>query len=183
MIKNVAGYDVSRLMVGALGTLGLITEVSLKVLPKPAAEITLQFELDEADRYPENEPVGGAAAAAVGDLWHAGLLTLRLSGAVSAVHAAQAKLGGETLKDAAAFWQRLRDQSTPFFDLRPATSNQSLWRLAVKPTTPAAQAGRYAMDRVGRRGALAGQRPARRRTVRSSAKAAVGMPPCSAAKP
>jgi len=48
VIKNVAGYDVSRLMVGALGTLGLITEVSLKVLPKPAAETTLQFELGEA---------------------------------------------------------------------------------------------------------------------------------------
>ena len=58
--------------------------------------------------------------------WHAGLLTLRLSGAASAVHAAQAKLGGEALKDAAAFWQRLRDQATPFFDKRP------LWRLAVK---------------------------------------------------
>ena len=62
VIKNVAGYDVSRLMVGALGTLGLITEVSLKVLPKPAAETTLQFELDEAAAHPENEPVGGAAA-------------------------------------------------------------------------------------------------------------------------
>ena len=48
VIKNVAGYDVSRLMVGALGTLGLLTEVSLKVLPQPAAEASLQFELDEA---------------------------------------------------------------------------------------------------------------------------------------
>ncbi|HSN19471.1 MAG TPA: glycolate oxidase subunit GlcE, partial [Usitatibacter sp.] len=49
VIKNVAGYDVSRLMAGALGTLGVITEVSFKVLPKPAAETTLQFEFDEAD--------------------------------------------------------------------------------------------------------------------------------------
>jgi glycolate oxidase FAD binding subunit len=65
-----------------------------------------------------------------GTSWHAGLLTVRLSGAASAVHAAQAKLGGEVLKDAAAFWLRLRDQATPFFDRRP------LWRLAVKPTTP-----------------------------------------------
>jgi len=59
-----------------------------------------------------------------------------LSGAASAVHAAQAKLGGETLKEASAFWQRLRDQTTPFFELRPSTLNQALWRLAVKPTTP-----------------------------------------------
>jgi glycolate oxidase FAD binding subunit len=56
---------------------------------------------------------------------------VRLSGAASAVHAAQAKLGGEALKDADAFWQRLRDQATPFFDKR-----RPLWRLAVKPTTP-----------------------------------------------
>ena len=57
-----------------------------------------------------------------------GVLTVRLSGAASAVQAAQAKLGGEALKDAAGFWQRLRDQATPFFDKRP------LWRLAVRPT-------------------------------------------------
>jgi glycolate oxidase FAD binding subunit len=67
--------------------------------------------------------------------WHAGLLTLRLSGAASAVQAARARLGGEVLKDAAAFWQRLRDQATPFFDKRP------LWRLAVKSTTPPLQLG------------------------------------------
>ena len=141
VIKNVAGYDVSRLMVGALGTLGLITEVSLKVLPKPAAEVTLQFELDEAAAILRMNQLAGQPLPLSATSWHAGLLTLRLSGAVSAVRAAQVRLGGETLKDAAAFWQRLRDQSTPFFDLRPATSNQSLWRLAVKPTTPPLKLG------------------------------------------
>jgi glycolate oxidase FAD binding subunit len=130
VIKNVAGYDVSRLMVGALGTLGLITEVSLKVLPKPAAETTLQFEFDEAAAILKMNQWAGQPLPLSATSWHAGLLTLRLSGAASAVHAAQAKLGGEALKDAAAFWQRLRDQATPFFDKRP------LWRLAVKPTTP-----------------------------------------------
>jgi glycolate oxidase FAD binding subunit len=141
VIKNVAGYDVSRLMVGALGTLGLITEASLKVLPKPAAETTLQFELDEAAAILKMNQWAGQPLPLSATSWHAGLLTVRLSGAVSAVHAAQARLGGEILKDAAAFWQRLRDQSTPFFDLRPATSNQSLWRLAVKPTTPPLKLG------------------------------------------
>jgi glycolate oxidase FAD binding subunit len=130
VIKNVAGYDVSRLMVGALGTLGLITEVSLKVLPKPAAETTLQFELNEAAAIQKMNHWAGQPLPLSATSWHAGLMTVRLSGAASAVHAAQIKLGGEALKDAAAFWQRLRDQSTPFFNKRP------LWRLAVKPTTP-----------------------------------------------
>jgi len=130
VIKNVAGYDVSRLMVGALGTLGLLTEVSLKVLPKPAAETTLQFELDEADAILKMNQWAGQPLPLSATSWHAGLLTVRLSGAASAVQAAQAKLGGEALKDATAFWQRLRDQATPFFDKRP------LWRLGVKPTTP-----------------------------------------------
>jgi len=130
VIKNVAGYDVSRLMAGALGTLGLITEVSLKVLPKPAAETTLQFELDETAAIENMNRWAGQPLPLSATSWHAGLLTVRLSGAESAVHAAQARLGGEWLHDAAAFWQRLRDQATPFFDKRP------LWRLAVKPTTP-----------------------------------------------
>jgi glycolate oxidase FAD binding subunit len=136
VIKNVAGYDVSRLMVGALGTLGLLTEVSLKVLPKPAAETTLQFELDEAAAILKMNQWAGQPLPLSATSWHAGLLTVRLSGAASAVQAAQAKLGGDALKDAAAFWQRLRDQATPFFDKRSPTSNQGLWRLAVKPTTP-----------------------------------------------
>jgi len=130
VIKNVAGYDVSRLMVGALGTLGLITEASLKVLPKPATETTLQFELDEATAILKMNQWAGQPLPLSATSWHAGLMTVRLSGAASAVHAAQVKLGGEPLKDAAAFWQRLRDQSTPFFNKRP------LWRLAVKSTTP-----------------------------------------------
>lgn len=141
VIKNVAGYDVSRLMVGALGTLGLITEISLKVLPKPATETTLQFELDEAAAILRMNQWAGQPLPLSASSWHAGLLTVRLSGAASAVHAAQARLGGEPLNDAAAFWQRLRDQATPFFDKRPSTLNQSLWRLAVKPTTPPLKLG------------------------------------------
>ena len=136
VIKNVAGYDVSRLMVGALGTLGLITEVSLKVLPKPAAETTLQFELGEAAAIGKMNQWAGQPLPLSATSWHAGLLTVRLSGAASAVKAAQARLGGETLQDAAAFWQRLRDQATPFFDKRPLHPEVHEWRLAVKPTTP-----------------------------------------------
>jgi glycolate oxidase FAD binding subunit len=130
VIKNVAGYDVSRLMVGALGTLGLLTEVSLKVLPRPMTEATLQFELDEAAALLKMNQWAGQPLPLSATSWHAGRLSVRLSGAAAAVRAAQARLGGEALKEAGAFWQRLRDQATPFFDKRP------LWRLAVKPSTP-----------------------------------------------
>jgi glycolate oxidase FAD binding subunit len=128
VIKNVAGYDVSRLMAGALGTLGLITEVSLKVLPRPAAEVTLQFETSEADAILKMNQWAGLPLPLSATSWHSGLLTVRLSGAASAVHAAQIKLGGEAVADPDGFWQRLRDQATPFFDKRP------LWRVAVKST-------------------------------------------------
>jgi glycolate oxidase FAD binding subunit len=129
VIKNVAGYDVSRLMVGALGTLGLITEISLKVLPRPAAEISLQFDMDESAALITMNRWAGQPLPLSATSWHAGLLSVRLSGAESAVKAAHVKLGGEMLHDAPAFWQRLREQTTPFFSQRP------LWRLAVKPTS------------------------------------------------
>ncbi len=130
VMKNVAGYDVSRLMVGSLGTLGLLTDISLKVLPQPATELGLQFEMDEAEAILKMNQWAGQPLPLSATSWHAGLLTVRLSGAASAVAAARAKLGGVVLTDANAFWQRLRDQSAAFFDKRP------LWRLAVKPTTP-----------------------------------------------
>ena len=128
VIKNVAGYDVSRLMVGSLGTLGVMTEISLKVLPRPVAEMSLQFEMPEAEAIETMNRWAGQALPLSATSWHAGLLSVRLSGARSAVNAAHAKLGGESMHDAPAFWQRLREHSTPFFDKRP------LWRLAVKPT-------------------------------------------------
>ena len=141
VIKNVAGYDVSRLMTGSLGTLGLLTEVSLKVLPRPAAEVSLQFEMNEADAILKMNQWAGQPLPLSATSWHAGLLTVRLSGAASALHAAQIKLGGEPLHDAVAFWQRLRDQSAAFFDKCPPSSNKTLWRLAVKSSTPPLQLG------------------------------------------
>ncbi|MDP2031060.1 MAG: glycolate oxidase subunit GlcE [Thiobacillus sp.] len=141
VIKNVAGYDVSRLMTGSLGTLGLLTEVSLKVLPKPTAETTLQFESSEADAILKMNQWAGQPLSLSATSWHAGLLTVRLSGAASAVHAAQAKLGGETLAHADEFWLRLRDHAAAFFDKRPSSPQLSLWRLAVKPSTLPLQLG------------------------------------------
>lgn len=130
VIKNVAGYDVARLMVGALGTLGLITEATLKVLPRPACEQTRVFACDEAEAIARMNAWAAQPLPLSASAWHAGRLWLRLSGAEAAVRAAAARLGGEACTDGAAFWEGLRDHALPLFAARP------LWRLAVASTAP-----------------------------------------------
>lgn len=130
VMKNVAGYDVSRLMCGSLGTLGLITEVSLKVLPRPLEERTLRFELPEAEAIDKLNRWGGQPLPISASAWCDGVLNLRLSGARAAVQAAAHKLGGETLAEskAQAFWQQLREQKLTWFALR---AGHTLWRLSL----------------------------------------------------
>ncbi|ANQ84165.1 glycolate oxidase FAD binding subunit [Azoarcus olearius] len=127
VMKNVAGYDVSRLLAGSLGTLGVLLEVSLKVLPRPAAEATLRFECDEASAIQRLNDWGGQPLPLSASTWHDGVLTVRLSGASAAVAAAQARLGGERLDEAlaAAFWTSIREHTAPWFAARP------LWRLSL----------------------------------------------------
>ena len=131
VMKNVAGYDVSRLMAGSLGTLGVIVEASLKVLPLPVCEITLRREHSQAEAIAlMNEWAGKPLSLSA--TCHAGTsLFLRLSGAQAAVRAAGEKIGGEEIDDSAAFWRSLREQETEFF-----RQPEPLWRLSVKPTTP-----------------------------------------------
>lgn len=142
VMKNVAGYDLSRLMVGSFGTLGAILEVSLKVLPKPAREITLLFEVSIAEAIDRMatwtaQPVPLSAAA-----HHGKSLYMRLSGSESAVQSARTKLGGELLETGAAFWEDLREHRLAFFaDPRP------LWRLSVPPASaPIALPGEWLID-------------------------------------
>lgn len=128
VMKNVAGYDVSRVMAGSLGTLGLIVEVSLKVLPRPPAEASLRFELDEATALHRLNAWGGQPLPISASVWQGGVLTLRLSGAVAAVDAALRSLGGERLPaaQADALWAGLRDHTDAFF-----AGDAPLWRLSV----------------------------------------------------
>lgn len=140
VMKNVAGYDVSRLMAGALGTLGLITEVSLKVLPVAPAEATLRFRVDQATALRNLNAWGGQPLPLNASCWveeqgAAGTLYLRLRGAVAAVDAACRTLGGERLdhETAAPQWQALREQRLPWFAEDPA---RELWRLSVPQTAP-----------------------------------------------
>lgn len=132
VMKNVAGYDVSRMLAGSLGTLGLLLEVSVKVLPRPFAEATLRFDLDEIDAIRRLNEWGGQPLPISGSAWHDGALALRLSGAEAAVDAARRLLGGEEMMDAAAFWVDVREQRHAFFD-----GDGALWRLSVPSTTGA----------------------------------------------
>ncbi len=132
VIKNVAGYDASRLMVGALGTLGVLLQASLKVLPKPQSELTLQFELDEAAALAKINQWAGRPLPISASAWLSGTLFVRLSGANSAVMQAHAKLGGEPHLHGVEFWQHLRDHTAAFFQ-----GDTPLWRLSLPATAPA----------------------------------------------
>ena len=133
VIKNVAGYDVSRLMTGAMGTLGVLLDISFKVLPTPSAEVTLRFELDEANAIQRVNEWAGKPLPLSATSWCENILRVRLSGAVSGVKAAQEKLGGQIVDAqlANAFWAELRDHRAAFFQ-----GNEPLWRVSLPSTAP-----------------------------------------------
>jgi glycolate oxidase FAD binding subunit len=127
VMKNVAGYDVSRVLAGSLGTLGLLLEVSLKVLPRPFEETTLAFNLSQADAIRTLNEWGGQPLPISASAWLDGTLAVRLSGAAAALKGARSRLGGEEIADASGFWHSLREQQHPFFTAQEAP----LWRLSL----------------------------------------------------
>ncbi len=144
VMKNVAGYDVSRLLCGSMGVLGVVLEVSLKVLPVQPATATLRFELDEAAALQQLNAWGGQPLPVSASAWWAGMLLLRLRGARAAVNAAVDTLltrhRGEGVEDSLAtpFWDGLRDHEDEFFvKARTAVESNTgaaLWRLSVPQT-------------------------------------------------
>jgi glycolate oxidase FAD binding subunit len=136
VMKNVAGYDVSRLLAGSMGTLGLMLQHSVKVLPRAVSETTLCFELSEIDAIRQMNEWGGQPLPISASCWYDGLLTVRLSGARAAVDAAVREFGGEPLADGTGFWTALREQEHPFF-AGALAGDESLWRLSVPSTTGA----------------------------------------------
>jgi glycolate oxidase FAD binding subunit len=147
VMKNVAGYDVSRLLAGSLGTLGILLEVSLKVMPRPLAEASLRFEMDEAEALERLNAWAGQPLPISASAWADGVLHLRLSGAEAAVRAAAARLGGERLADgeAEAFWIGVREQQAPAFAREAAAA--PLWRISLPSVAPPLQlAGRQLIE-------------------------------------
>jgi glycolate oxidase FAD binding subunit len=177
VMKNVAGYDVSRVLAGSMGVLGAICEVSLKVLPRPAATATLRFEMDQAQALRQLNEWAGRPLPLHASAWWQGLLVLRLSGAAAAVHAATQALGGESVPPelAAAFWDGLRDQHDEYFvNARAALdSGATLWRLSLPATAaPLALDGDCLVEWGGAQRWLCARLPAA--AVRDAAAAAGG---------
>jgi glycolate oxidase FAD binding subunit len=141
VIKNVAGYDVSRVIVGSLGILGVIVEVSLKVLPIAEAEATLRFDCKPREALARLHAWGARPLPLDASAWWNGNLIVRLRGSQAAVAEGQAALGGEPIAPAAAtpFWQGLRDHTDPFFaaaDDAIAHQDATLWRLSLPQSAP-----------------------------------------------
>jgi glycolate oxidase FAD binding subunit len=137
VMKNVAGYDVSRLMAGALGTLGMILEVSLKVSPLPVEEASVRLELPEAKAIEFVNRLCGQPLPVSASAFLEHDLYVRLSGARAAVESACARIGGERLDADAArrFWSGIREHTDPFF-ARWRESAAALWRVSVPSATP-----------------------------------------------
>ena len=160
--KNVAGYDVSRLVVGALGILGIICEVSLKVLPVPRAVATLCFECDERQALEQLKQWASQPLPLSASAWCEGRLRVRLAGAVAAVNAACVRLGGALLdpEEAQAWWLGLRDHRQEFFALDDGdlARGECLWRLSVPNTSPPAELPGTSDHRVARCRAMVAHR-------------------------
>lgn len=132
VIKNVAGFDLSRLMVGALGTLGVLLEITLKVLPRPETESTLTFEATSESAVAAMLS-WAALPLPISALAYDGMLRVRLSGAERAVAAARRRLGGDAEEVSGEFWTDLREHRLPFFQ-----GAADLWRLSLPPAAPSA---------------------------------------------
>lgn len=129
VMKNVAGYDVTRLMTGAMGTLGLLMDVSLKVVPIAEHEVTLRQELDIHSALTRMQQLAGESPLITAAAWHDGALHIRLAGVENAVSVAASTFGGEKIE--ANFWSELNNHQHAFFD-----DDTPLWRLSVPPLTP-----------------------------------------------
>lgn len=125
VMKNVAGYDVSRLMVGAQGTLGVLLELSLKVLPKAEAETTLAFEIDPAEGHTMVREWLSDGHPITASCHYQGVLSVRLGSTENSISDAHKKMGGEVIPG--DLWQQLRHQSHPCFQ------QENLWRLSLPP--------------------------------------------------
>lgn len=142
VMKNVAGFDVSRLMVGALGTLGVLLEASLRVLPVPETDLTLVYAYTEQQALNKMQQLSGQPWPLSGMAYDGEYLRIRLSGAETAVLAAAKQLAGDVDQAGELFWHDLREQRLGFFQL-PGT----LWRISIAPATaPLGLIGRALLD-------------------------------------
>ena len=137
-MKNVAGYDVSRLLTGSMGCLGLLTDISIKVLPIPKSEITLAFDLTQDAALSTMNSWAGKPLPVSATSWNAQQLLVRLSGSEAATRAAQLQLGGTVIdtEQDSGHWSSLREHGHAFF-----LEQQTVWRLSLPGSTPVLDLG------------------------------------------
>ena len=131
VMKNVAGYDISRLMAGALGTLGVLLEISIKILPKPAIELTLAYEMNFEEAVDAMTTWCCQSSPLSALCFDGHRVFARISGSEHMVALAQAKMGGEIVSSNSDFWKSVRDQHHPFFE-----GTKNLWRFSLAPASP-----------------------------------------------
>ena len=132
VMKNVAGFDVSRLMAGSLGTLGVITQVSLRVLPRPQREVTLIWDVGKAEARQQMLRIAREPWPITAMAYDGTRLRMRVSGSDPTVTDAIDRLNPTTSRFEDDYWSRLRDLDLPFFDAKDA----SVWRLSLPPAAP-----------------------------------------------
>ena len=130
VMKNVAGYDASRLMCGAHGTLGVLLDVSLKVIPKPAYTLSLSFECNTHQAMKLMHTWVNESHPLSATYYNGKTLVARLSGNKSAVKSSHQKMGGDLLNDDGLFWQDVKEQENVFFN-----SNSPIWRISLASNT------------------------------------------------
>jgi glycolate oxidase FAD binding subunit len=131
VVKNVAGYDLSRMLTGSLGTLAVLLDITLKVVPRPETELTLQREASREEAITLFNRWAGQPLPLSAGCHHNGLMTVRLSGFEQGVKVAADRIGGDIVPGVGEFWEQLREQRLAFFaDPRP------LWRISVAPAAP-----------------------------------------------
>lgn len=131
VMKNVAGYDLSRLMAGSLGTLAVILDISFKVVPRPEIELTLRQEMDDRQALDKMSQWRTKPLPISALTWMQGAVYIRLSGGQHAVTGAKRILGGELLENDSLFWSEMRDHQHRFFQ-----QTDPLWRISLESTSP-----------------------------------------------
>ncbi len=168
VIKNVAGYDLARLQAGAMGSLGVLTEISFKVIPEPAEQQTIVIPLSAADALEKMTALLGKSLPVSGASWYANNMYLRFSGAGQAVRAAVQGYGDVPVSGDTDFWSQLNEKTLEFF-----TQNEPLWRFSVKPTAQHfLPEGNWLIDWAGAQRWLSGDYPVEE--LREYAKASGG---------
>jgi len=144
VIKNVAGFDLGRLLVGSMGSLAVITEASVRLVPRPEREITLCRPLSAADCIAAMRALAREPWPVTASCWHDGLWRIRLGGVAEAVDAAARALGGDIDTGGEVFWARLRELDPP------VAPGGALWRLQCRPARPLpAFPGEWLVDAAG----------------------------------